>query len=58
MNAVVEFSPAETFIHPSACVEPGAALGKGVHVGPFCHVGPRRGSATACGWSPTWSSPA
>jgi len=40
MNAVVELSQAETFIHPSACVEPGARLGAGVHVGPFCHVGP------------------
>ena len=40
MSAVVELSSAETFIHPSACVEAGAALGKGVHVGPFCHVGP------------------
>jgi UDP-N-acetylglucosamine acyltransferase len=39
MSAVVEVSPAKTFIHPSACVEPGARLGLGVRVGPFCHVG-------------------
>ena len=39
MSAVVDVSPAKTFIHPSACVEPGAQLGSGVRIGPFCHVG-------------------